>query len=125
MVHAPTGARQVAKLEATAKAPLTRHQTADGEPVDADDSERRTERLTGCIIDAAELREWLAANPEDRRGSSGNVVKSNRTDTEQRRWPPIKALSRATPPRPPAVDAKHQIAAGGPTVRTKPRGRPC
>ncbi len=100
--------RQAAKLEETAKSLLTRHQTADGELIDADDSERRTEKIERLHHDAAELREWLAANPEDRRGSSGNVVKSNRTDIDSAKMATDKGVIQGYTAVA-AVDAKHQI----------------
>lgn len=38
---------------------------------------KRIERLER---DASQMREWLAANPEERRGAKGAIRKSNRTD---------------------------------------------
>lgn len=99
---------QAAKLEATAKALLARHQTVDGEPAEIIDTARVARKLDQLNRSADELREWLAAHPNDRRGPSGNVVKSNRTDNESAKMGTEKGVIQgytgvAT------VDAKHQI----------------
>ncbi|MEX2481606.1 MAG: transposase [Gammaproteobacteria bacterium] len=100
--------RQAAKLEATAKALLARHQAADGDPVEADVSRRRTEKIDQLHRDAGELRTWLAAHPDDRRGASGNVVKSNRTDNDSAKMAIDKGVIQGYTGVA-AVDAKHQI----------------
>lgn len=100
--------RQAAKLEATAKTLLARHHTTDAEPIEADDSERRTRKIDRLHCDAAQLRHWLAANREDRRGNSGNVVKSNRTDNNSAKMATDKGVIQGYTGVA-AVDAKHQI----------------
>ncbi|HEY8857574.1 MAG TPA: IS1182 family transposase, partial [Rugosibacter sp.] len=58
--------RQAAKLEAAAQTMLARHRENDAlpsEPVLTEKTARRIERLTR---DAAQLRDWLDANPDDR-----------------------------------------------------------
>ena len=100
--------RQAAKLEATAKALLARHQITDDEPVEADDSRRRAEKIDRLHRDAGELRGWLAAHPTDRRGASGNVVKSNRTDNDSAKMATDKGVIQGYTGVA-AVDAKHQI----------------
>ncbi len=99
---------QASKLETTAKALLLRHQTVDGECVETDDIQRTARQLEQLQRDAGELREWLAANPEDRRGASGNVVKSNRTDNESAKMGTEKGVIQGYTGVA-AVDAKHQI----------------
>ena len=99
---------QAAKLEATAKALLARHQTADDEAVEADDSRRRAEKIDRLHRDAGELRSWLAAHPSERRGASGNVVKSNRTDNDSAKMATDKGVIQGYTGVA-AVDDKHQV----------------
>jgi len=80
--------RQATKLETAAQAMLTQHQAQDaaeaGPPPDGPGTPRTREkaRLARLERDAAQLRAWLAAHPHDRRGPSGAVRLSNRTDAE-------------------------------------------
>lgn len=100
--------RQATKLEAAAQTILARHREADGRPAEADlatKAEQRVERLTR---DAAELREWLAAHPEERRGPKGTVRKSNRTDNESAKMATGKGVIQGYTGVA-AVDGKHQI----------------
>lgn len=73
--------RQADKYEATAQQILARHRDADTrpEPTVVSKEKKRVERLDR---DAAELRDWLATHPTDRRGPTGGVRQSNRTDNE-------------------------------------------
>jgi len=61
---------------------LARHQTADDESAENDDAQRAAQKIEQLQRHAGELREWLATNPQYRRGASGKIVKSNRTDNE-------------------------------------------
>ena len=100
--------RQATKLEATAHAILERHCAADAlpsEPPLAEKDRRRVERLTR---DAAEVREWLQRNPEDRRGPQGSVRQSNRTDNESAKMATGKGVIQGYTGAA-AVDAQHQI----------------
>jgi hypothetical protein len=45
-------------------------------------AEKETKRIERLTRDAAQLRQWLEDNPEDRRGAKGSIRKSNRTDNE-------------------------------------------
>ncbi|GJG88964.1 IS1182 family transposase [Gemmatimonadetes bacterium T265] len=74
--------RQAAKCEAAAAAMLARHRAADPQPVEPDVAAKDTARRERLEHDAQELRTWLAAPPEDRRGPSGGVRQSNRTDAD-------------------------------------------
>jgi len=100
--------RQATKLEATAHAILARHRAADAlpsEPPLAAKDRRRVERLER---DAAELRAWLARHPEDRRGPTGKVRQSNRTDPESAKMATGKGVLQGYTGAA-AVDGKHQI----------------
>ena len=100
--------RQATKLEAAATTMLERHRannTANVKPTLAAKRQHRQERLTR---DAAQLREWLATYPEDRRGATGAVRKSNRTDSESARMATSKGVIQGYTGVS-AVDAAHQI----------------
>ena len=56
----------------------------------------------------AELHAWLAAHPEDRKGSKGAIRKSNRTDNESAKMPTDKGVIQGYTGAA-AVDEKHQI----------------
>ena len=53
-------------------------------------------------------RHWLTANPEDRKGAKGKIVKSNRTDNESAKMATSKGVIQGYCGVA-AVDAKHQI----------------
>ncbi|MBK7016324.1 MAG: transposase [Sulfuritalea sp.] len=75
-------ARQADKMEAAAWAMLARHRENDAlavEPTLAEKDARQVERLDR---EAAQIRQWLSDHPEDRKGTKGKVIKSNRTDNE-------------------------------------------
>ncbi|MCU0647844.1 MAG: transposase [Gemmatimonadaceae bacterium] len=100
--------RHAAKMERAAEAMLARHRAEDARDVEPSltvKDEARRERL---LADAAELRTWLAANPEDRRSPKGAVRKSNRNGNESAKMATGKGVIQgdigvAT------VDAAHQI----------------
>ncbi len=101
-------ARQAAKLEAAATTMLQRHRATDqlaAEPTEAAKTVARVERLQR---DASKIREWLAANPEDRRGARGAVRKSNRTDNDSAKMATSKGVIQGYTAVA-AVDAAHQI----------------
>src|SRR5205823_1650623 len=75
-------ARQATKLEAAATTMLQRHREADALPSEPTLAIKAAQRIERLERDAAQLRDWLAANPEERRGVKGAVRKSNRTDNE-------------------------------------------
>lgn len=100
--------RQAQKLEAAAQAMLARHREEDRrspEPDIASKEQRRIERLTR---EAAQVRQWLAANPEERKGAKGSIRKSNRTDNESAKMATSKGVIQGYTGVA-AVDAKHQI----------------
>ena len=63
--------RQAEKLEAAATTMVERHRTNDALPVEPDLATKAERRLARLQRDAAELRDWLAKNPEERRGPTG------------------------------------------------------
>ena len=72
--------QQAAKLEADAQTMLARHRATDALPLEPDLDTKAIARVAPLQHDAAELRTWLAAHPEGRRGPTGGVRQSNRTD---------------------------------------------
>lgn len=74
--------RQLAKMEKAARAMLEKHQSADAAPTEVAMVQRDAKKLQRLQNEAAKLRDWLQANPNDRKGSRGSVILSNRTDNE-------------------------------------------
>ena len=99
---------QATKLEAAARAMLQRHREEDSHPVEADLRQKETQRITRLQRDAAQLRQWLTAHPEDRKGSQGTIRKSNRTDNESAKMATSKGVIQGYTGVA-AVDAQHQI----------------
>jgi transposase len=74
--------RQANKLEAAAEAMLKRHREADQRAIEPELQVKETQRITRLQSDAAQMRQWLADNDADRKGSKGSIRKSNRTDND-------------------------------------------
>ena len=83
---------QAVKLEAAARVMLERHRDADRKLIEADLRQKEVQRITRLQRDAAQLRQWLAAHPEDRKGSQGTIRKSNRTDNESAKMATSKGV---------------------------------
>jgi hypothetical protein len=75
-------AREAAKLEAAALAMLARHRANDTLLSEAGLDAKATQLIKRMEAEARERRDWLKANPDDRKGSKGNIRKSNRTDNQ-------------------------------------------
>jgi hypothetical protein len=71
---------------------LDRHRAADDTPVEPALSEKEQERIERLQKDAAQLRECLKDNPEDRKGAKGTIRKSNRTDNESAKMATSKGV---------------------------------
>lgn len=106
--------RQATKLEATAQQILARHRVTDALPVEPTLRAKETHRIARLERDARQMREWLVAHPEDRRGPAttrrkqGNVRQSNRTDNESAKMATGKGVIQGYTGVA-AVDAAHQI----------------
>ena len=100
--------RQATKLEAAAAAMLARHRAEDARPVEPDVAAKDTARRERLERDAAELRTWLTAHPDDRRGPTGGVRQSNRTDEDSAKLATGKGVIQGYTGVA-AVDATHQI----------------
>lgn len=100
--------RQADKMEAAAHAMLARHRANDAlpvEPVLAEKEARSIERLTR---EAAQMRQWLTAHPDERKGAKGKLIKSNRTDSQSAKMATSKGVIQGYTGVA-AVDARHQI----------------
>ena len=100
--------RQADKLEAAARVMLERHREADQFAHEPDLQAKETQRLARLQTDAKQMRQWLAANPEDRKGSKGTIRKSNRTDNESAKMATSKGVIQGYTGVA-AVDARHQV----------------
>ena len=100
--------RQAAKLEAAARAMLERHRETDQRAIEPDLHAKEVKRIASLESDAAQMRQWLAANSEDRKGSKGAIRKSNRTDNESAKMATSKGVIQGYTGVA-AVDARHQI----------------
>jgi transposase len=100
--------RQATKLEATAQSILARHRAADQLPIEPTLAEKEKKRIARLEQDAAQIREWLQRNPDERRGVKGAVRKSNRTDNESAKMATGKGVIQGYTGVA-AVDAAHQI----------------
>jgi transposase len=101
-------ARQATKLEATVQQILARHRATDQLPAEPTLSEKDAKRVERLERDAAQIRAWLAAHPEDRAGLTGGIRKSNRTDNESAKMATGKGVIQGYTGVA-AVDAAHQI----------------
>ena len=100
--------RQAAKLEATAQQMLARHRENDMCGIEPGLDAKATERVERLHSDAAKMRQWLTANPADRKGAKGKIRKSNRTDNESAKMATDKGVLQGYCGVA-AVDARHQI----------------
>jgi len=96
------------KLEAAAQAMLTRHRESDALPIESDLADKAAHHIKRLRKDAAQMRQWLSANPEDRKGAKGKIVKSNRSDNESAKMATGKGVIQGYVGVA-AVDAQHQI----------------
>jgi hypothetical protein len=100
--------RQATKLEAVAATMLQRHREADAKPNEPTGAVHTAKRIERLDHDAAQIREWLKRNPDERRGVKGAVRKSNRTDNESAKMATGKGVIQGYTGVA-AVDAAHQI----------------
>jgi transposase len=100
--------RQATKLEAAARTMLARHRAEDEKPLEPDLAAKEAKRIERLKRDAADIRGWLAAHPEERRGVKGSIRKSNRTDNESAKMATGKGVIQGYTGVA-AVDGKHQI----------------
>jgi hypothetical protein len=87
---------------------LARHRAEDERPLEPDLAVKEAKRIARLGRDAAQIRGWLAAHPQERRGVKGSIRKSNRTDNESAKMATGKGVIQGYTGVA-AVDGKHQI----------------
>ena len=100
--------RQAAKIEVEVKKMLARHRDADDQALEPNVAEKEAKRIERLQKDAAQMRQWLKDNPEDRRGAKGSIRKSNRADNESAKMATDKGVIQGYTGVA-AVDSAHQI----------------
>ena len=100
--------RQREKLEGAARTMLQRHREQDRSGIEPGMDAKAKQRLDSLQREAAQIRDWLAVHPEDRKGSAGSIRKSNRTDNESAKMATSKGVIQGYTGVA-AVDAKHQV----------------
>jgi transposase len=99
--------RQAGKMEKAVQAMVAAHRARDVK-TDPDMSARDEARIKALSDEAAKIRRWLEANPDDRRSRKGKVRLSNRTDNESAKMATEKGVVQGYTGVV-AVDAKAQI----------------
>jgi transposase len=99
--------KQLVKLEAAAAVMLQRHREQDDKGVEPGLDAKALQRLSDLQREASNLKDWLARYP-DRKGPSGSIRKSNRTDNESAKMATAKGVIQGYTGVA-AVDAKHQV----------------
>ena len=84
--------RHATKLEAAARTIVERHRATDALPIEPTLAFKEGKRIMRLEQDATQLRTWLAAHPEERRGPKGTVRQSNRTDNESAKMATSKGV---------------------------------
>jgi transposase len=100
--------QRACKMEVAVNTMLARHREADCGDAEPSLQAKQAQRIEQLQHDARRIREWLAENPEDRKGSRGTVRKSNRTDNESAKMATSKGVIQGYTGVA-AVDAKHQV----------------
>ena len=99
---------EVREIELVIEQVVQRHRAADALPTEPDLAAKAAQRITQLERDASQLRDWLAVHPTDRRGPTGGIRKSNRTDNESAKMATSKGVIQGYTGVA-AVDAQHQI----------------
>ena len=99
--------REAAKMEAAVKQMMERQAQTDaaGTEADASHAVRTRQRLSR---EAAQIRQWLAANPEERKGAKGAIRLSNRSDNDSAKMATGKGVIQGYTGVA-AADGQHQI----------------
>ena len=100
--------KHATKLEQAAQQMLERHRANDALPTEPDLTQKDAQRLTRYRKEAAKLRQWLTAHPEDRKGSKGTIRLSNLTDNSSAKMATDKGVVQGYCGVA-AVDARQQI----------------
>ena len=110
-------------MEAAVVQMLQRHRASDQAEIEPTLGAKSVARIESLQRDAEEVREWLRATPQDRKGVRGSIVKSNRTDNASAKIATDKGVIQDYCGVA-AVDAKHQVIVEAQAHGTMPRLRP-
>jgi len=99
--------KQLVKIEAAAATMLQRHREQDDNGMEPGLDAKAEQRLSDLQREASNLRNWLAQYP-DRKGPSGSIRKSNRTDNESAKMATSKGVIQGYTGVA-AVDDRHQV----------------
>jgi transposase len=100
--------REAGKIKDQVRKMLARHREQDAGAVEPDLKAKEHRQIESLAHDAAQLRQWLKDNPEERRGAKGSIRKSNRTDNESAKMATDKGVIQGYTGVA-AVDSAHQI----------------
>lgn len=87
---------------------LSRHREGDLHSAEPSPTAREATQCERLARQATALRTWLSRNPDDRRGSQGAIIKSNRTDNDSAKMATDKGVVQGYTGVA-AVDSRHQI----------------
>src|SRR4029079_10759054 len=96
------------KLEQSAKTMLDRHRANDDNTSPEDPGGKSAQRIERMKRESAKSREWLGEHPNDRRGPTGGLRKSNLTDNESAKLSTDKGVIQGYSGIA-VVDAAHQV----------------
>lgn len=99
---------QAEKLEAAARAMVSRHRETDRQDHEPGLAARAETQRQQLETEARKLRQWLDAHPEDRKGAKGKIRQSNLTDNESAKMATDKGVIQGYCGVA-AVDDRHQI----------------
>lgn len=99
---------QALKMEKATRTMLDRHQENDAGSGESQAEAKALERVERMKHDAAQIRQWLKDNPNDRKGKRGTVRQSNRTDNESAKMATDKGVIQGYCGVA-VVDAAHQV----------------
>lgn len=99
--------RQARKMEKAVKTMVAAHRERDCK-TDSDATAREAARLEALRAEAAKIRRWLKANPDEKRSRKGKVRLSNRTDNDSAKMATEKGVVQGYTGVV-AVDSKAQI----------------
>jgi transposase len=100
--------KQQHKLQSAAAVMLQRHREQDSKPAEPQLQIKEVKRQESLRREAQKIQRWLTEQPEDRKGPSGSIRKSNRTDNESAKMATSKGVIQGYTGVA-AVDARHQI----------------
>jgi transposase len=83
--------REAAKMEAAVQRMMGEQKARDLAGCDDDDEARAARTRERLTREATQIRDWLAANPHERRGARGPCARVTAPTTSRPRWPPARA----------------------------------